>query len=188
MNRRIRLDFEAHHPTAYYGRRRRASNGRKLRRLALPVTATVLFAMVAIPLLSMGLVSDADMRRGPRESDSVQLVELPQLPGRPSDRASEIRSLKDWLRDHFSDEEIDEMRETFVDGRDPDQVRAEVATIADEISRGVYVNVPRYFADRVNDRLGRDRTQDLKGHFERIGSSPVDLEGVAVEEIFPEGP
>lgn len=188
MNRRPRPDSRAHHhPFAYYGRRRR-STGRALRRLALPITASVLFATVAIPLLSLGLVGDADIRRGSGQSDDpIQLVELPELPGRPSARESEIRSLKEWLRNHFDETEIEEMRETFVGGRDPDQVRAEVEKLADEVSRGVYVNVPRVFADRVNERIGRTRTKDLKGHFERIGPSPIDLEGLAIEEIFPEG-
>jgi hypothetical protein len=187
MSGRHRLPREAHIPSAYYGgRRRRSANRRAVRRLALPVAASVLFAMVAVPLLSLGLVSDADVRRGSRGGDPITLVGLPELPGRPTDRESEIRSLKDWLKEHFSDEEIDEMRETFVDGRDPDQVRAEVEELAGAVASGVYVDIPRFFADRVNERLGKVRTADLKGHFERIGPSPVDLEGLAIEELYPE--
>jgi len=187
MSGRHRLPPEAFIPSAYYGgRRRRSANSRALRRLALPIGASVLFAMVAIPLLSMGLVGDADIRRGARDGEPITLVGLPELPSRPTDRESEIRALKEWLKEHFSDEEIDEMRETFVGGRDPDQVRAEVEELAEAVASGVYVDVPRFFADRVNERIGRARTAELKSHFERIGPSPVDLEGLAVEELFPE--
>jgi len=186
MNRRDRLEPEADIPSAYYARRRRrSSNARALRRLALPIAAAVLLAMIAIPFFSLGLVGVADVHRGPRDADSSPFAELTRISGEGSDRESQVRSLKQWLKSHYSAEEVEEIREIYLAGREPDEVRAEVAEIAESLSRGEYVDVPRFFSDRLSSRLGRARSKDLKRHFERIAPTPTDLEGLAIEELFP---
>jgi hypothetical protein len=157
-----------------------------VRRFFLPITVVVLVGMVGIPIISIQLTEVWDDRRV--EPDTVRLVDLNDLPREHAGRqATELEALRDWLEEHFDDEEIAEMRDRFIDGRDPDEVRAEVDELAESAARGDYLRIPRYFTDAVKERLGKEMTRALKNHIQRLEPTTPELRGLAIDELYPPG-
>ncbi len=174
-------DFMRHEDYSSPTRRRRSRRSRALRRLVLPITLAIVLAMFAIPMVSLQLHGVWESRTA--SAEQVQLVKLNEL---PRTQRSELESLRDWLKEHFDDDEIEEMRDRFVAGRDPHQVREELQELAEAAARGNYSQIPRYYTDRVKGRLGEGRTNILRGHLDRMEPSSEQLRGLAIEEIYPD--
>jgi hypothetical protein len=135
--------------------------------------------MIGIPFLSLEMVGNSQSRTAVAE---VRLTDLENL---PRTQQSELESLRDWLKEHFADDEIEAMRDRFVAGRDPATVRAELQDLAKSVSRGRMVDIPSYYTDRVKGRIGERQTENLRRHLKRMRPSSGELRSLAIEEVFP---
>ena len=148
--------------------------------------------MVAIPAISMESFGyDSGLRKTRASPDDFTAVagelSLTNLPADLETRKGEVESLREWVRGHFSEDEIADMRARFVDGRTTQEVNAEIHELAEEFARNDYRGVPGDIADLLKSRLGSNRARTLKRRVDELQAPAYELKEAAMEEMYSTG-
>ncbi len=152
--------------------------------------------MIAIPAISMTAFDSQPKSRaspfagtgagsGSEDSSDIQLTQLSELPQAvPKRRRTEIDAMKDWARKYFTEDEIEDMRERYIAGRNPADVEAEILDLARRAVNNDFTKIPNEVTELLKSRLGADRTEYLRAHIDKR-THATQLGDAALDELYP---